>query len=66
MLLRTPTAGLIILHPAVQFKSVHRLALRTDGDHRQLGPDFPVKPIPVHAEVIGGIPQPDQARRKGW
>jgi hypothetical protein len=51
----TPVAGLIFVHPGIQFKSVEGNALFPDGYFNQIRPDFAVEAVPVHANVIGSV-----------
>lgn len=57
----TPVAGLMLLYPCVEFKTVERDALHPDRDHRKPRPDLGVEPVAVHAEVGGGVAQAQQA-----
>lgn len=63
MVRRTPTAGLILLHPGVHFKSVKGNALFANRNLCQLVSDFPVKAVAVHPQVSGGIPEAYQSRQ---
>jgi len=56
----TPIAGLIILHPVVQFKSIEGNPLVADANLGQIRPDLGVESVAVHAEVEGSIPQADE------
>jgi len=47
----TPVAGLIVVHPGVEFKPVKGDALATDGNGGKEGPDLGVEAVAVHAEI---------------
>jgi len=51
-----------VIHPGVQIKSVKGDALLADGNFSQIGPDFSIEAVSIHAHVKGSIPQPEQAR----
>jgi len=57
----TPVAGLIVLHPGIQFKAVEGDSLAADGDLGEAWADLGVEAVSVHAEVGRGIPEADQA-----
>jgi len=52
----TPIAGLIVLNPAVKFKTIEGDALLTDGDLGDRRAYLGVEPVAIHAEVTRGIP----------
>lgn len=54
-----------MIDPGVQFKAVERDALSTDRDFREMGTDFRVEAVAVHAEVAWGIPETEEPRRDG-
>jgi hypothetical protein len=58
----TPVAGLIVLHPGVQFKPVEGNALATDGDSGDVVTDLSIESIAVHTEVKGGVTQANESR----
>jgi len=51
----TPVAGLIVVHPGVQFKPVEGNALPADTDFSDSRPYFGVEAIAIHAEVMRGV-----------
>lgn len=53
-----------MVHPGIQIKSVEGDALLADTDFNQIGADLRVESVPVHPDIEGRIPQPDQARYK--
>ena len=57
--------GFILLHPGVQFKSVEGDALFADRDLCEVGPDFSIEAISVHAEIEWRISKPDQSWSNG-
>ena len=63
MVRRTPTAGLILLHPGIHFKAVKGDALSADGNFGQGRAHLPVKAVAVHPQVSGGIPEAYQSRQ---
>jgi hypothetical protein len=50
-----------LVHPRVHFKAVKGNALAADAEFRQGRAHFPVKAVAVHAQVVGGVSEPDQA-----
>jgi hypothetical protein len=52
----------ILIRPGVQFKAVERHALTTYPDLGDERPHLPVEPVPIHAEVVGRIAQPQKTR----
>ena len=61
MLRRTPTAAYILLRPGVHFKPIKGYALLADGNRGQLCPNLAIESILVHAQVVRGIAESDQA-----
>jgi hypothetical protein len=57
----TPVAGLIVIHPGVEFKSIKGKALLADGDLGQMRPHLRVKAVAIHAEIERGIPKSNEA-----
>jgi len=55
MLGRTPTAGFILLHPGVHFKSIKGDALPTNRNLSQSGANLPTKAVAVHAQIGGRV-----------
>ena len=55
-------ASEMIVHPAVQFKAIESDALGADAQLENVGSDFGVEPVPVHAEVARRVPKPDKPR----
>ena len=53
-----------MVHPGIQFKPVEGDALLTDRDFSQVGPDFGIEPVAIHAEVDGRIPKADHPRQE--
>ncbi len=51
-----------MIHPGVQFKAVERDALSTDRDFSEVGSDFRVEAVAVHAEVARRIPEAEEPR----
>jgi hypothetical protein len=60
----TPVAGFIVLCPRIQVKAVEGDALLADGDLHEVRPHLRVEAIPVHAQIEGGIAQPDEPRQE--
>jgi len=56
----TPVAEFILLHPGIHFKPVKGDALFADPDLCEVGADFRIEAISIHAQIERGIPQPDQ------
>ena len=48
---------LVLVSPVVQINPVKRNSLLANGDLHQVRSDFPVEPVPAHAEIEGGISQ---------
>jgi len=57
-----PVAALIIVGPGIEVKPVESDSLRADGDHIQERTNVAIEAILVHAEIGGGVAQPDEAR----
>jgi len=57
----TPVAGLILVHAGIQVKAVEGDTLLADGDRGEVRSDFGIEPVAIHAEVEGGVAQPDEA-----
>jgi len=51
-----------VIDPGVQFKAVERDTLSTDRDFSEVGTDFCVEAVAVHAEVAWGIPETEKSR----
>jgi hypothetical protein len=58
----TPVALLIFLYPSVQFKPIKGNTLRADWNFRELWTHLGVEPVPVHAEVMGGVAKAQKPR----
>jgi hypothetical protein len=54
-----------LVHPGVQLNAVKCDPLRTNPELRDRRPDFPVKPVPIHAEVERRISEPDEPWQDG-
>gem|GEM_PF-2033896 len=63
MFWRTPTAGLIFLHPGIQINPVECPALLADGNLKDIGAHLPIESIAIHAQIIRGIAQANQSRQ---
>ena len=50
-----------MIHPGVQFKAVERNALSTNRDFGELGADFRIEPVAVHAQVTRGIAETEES-----
>jgi len=59
----TPVAGLILIHPGVQFKTVKSDGLLTEGNFSDIGSNHVIEFVAVHTQVGRGIAQPDQSRQ---
>jgi hypothetical protein len=57
----TPVAGFILIHPGVQIKSVEGDALLAYRDFNEIGANFPVEAVAVHANIEGCVPESDKA-----
>jgi hypothetical protein len=60
----TPVARLILIRPGVHFKSVEGDALPADGNVGEVGLDFGVEAVAVHAEVSRCIAKAQQPRQE--
>ena len=49
-----------MIHPGVQFKAVECDALSTNRDLSEVGSDFRVETVTVHAQVTRGIAESEQ------
>ena len=56
----TPVAPFILVHPSVHFKAVEGDTLAADANFSQSRAQLPVKAIAVHAQIVGGVAEPDQ------
>ncbi|MGD9728666.1 MAG: hypothetical protein AB7V39_20105 [Nitrospiraceae bacterium] len=54
-----------MIDPGVQFKAVERDTLSTDREFREVGSDFHVEAVAVHAQVTRRIPEAEEPRRDG-
>jgi hypothetical protein len=61
---RASVAGLIVVGPGIEVKTIEGDTLVTDGNLGQVGSYFGIEAVAVHAEVKRGVPQPDQAWQK--
>jgi hypothetical protein len=52
-----------LLHPVIEFKSVEGDSLFPNADFNEIWPYLGVKPVAVHTQVTGRIPEADQSRR---
>lgn len=50
----------MLLHPGVEFKPVEGDALGANGDFGDMGADFGVEAVAVHAQVARGVAEADQ------
>ena len=50
-----------MLEPAIQFKSIETNALDADGHLDQIGAHLSIEAVAVHAEVMGGVAEPEDA-----
>jgi hypothetical protein len=50
-----------LIHPGVQIKPVKGNTLLSDANFNQIRPHLGVKTVPVHAQIEGRVPQPDQS-----
>jgi hypothetical protein len=57
----TPVAGLILIHPGIEIKSIEGHPLLPHGDIDHVRTDLGIEAILVHPEVEGRVPQPDQS-----
>jgi hypothetical protein len=55
----TPIAGLIFIHPGVQFKPIESDALYANRNFGEIRANLGVETVAVHAEVKGSISKPD-------
>lgn len=55
----------MVVDPGIQFKPVERDSLSTDRDFSEVGPDFGVEAVAVHAEIARGVPKAQQSRGNG-
>jgi hypothetical protein len=60
----TPVARFILVEPGVQFKTVKGHPLLAQADFSDIGAYFSVEPVPIHAEIAGGIPKTDHTRQQ--
>jgi len=51
----------MIVYPPVQFKTIEGDALAADPHLGNVGSDFGVEPVPVHAEITRRVTKPDQS-----
>lgn len=54
----------MLLRPGIEFKAVKGDAVLTDWNFCQIGPHGRIEEIPIHAEVGGGIAQPQEPRQE--
>ena len=59
----TPVAGLIVVHPGIEFKSIEADPLCAYGQLREKRPHFDIEAVAVHAEVAGCVAKSNDARR---
>jgi hypothetical protein len=57
----TPVAGLILIHPGIEIKSVEGYPLFPDADLGDVRTDLGAEAVLVHPEIEGGIPQSDKS-----
>ena len=57
----TPVAPFILVHPSVHFKAVEGDTLAADAKLCQGRAHLTVKAVAVHAQVVGGVAESDQA-----
>ena len=50
-----------MVHPGVQIKAVEGNALFADLNFNEIRTNFSIKAVPVHAQIEGRVPQPDQS-----
>ena len=50
-----------MVHPGVKIKSVESDPLFPNTDFNEIRADLRVEAVPVHPEIEGHVPQPDQA-----
>ena len=50
-----------MIHPGVQFKAVECNALSTNRDLCELGADFGVETVAIHAEIMWGIAETEES-----
>ena len=55
-----------MIHPGVQFKAVERDSLSTDRDFGEVGADFGVETVAVHAEITWSIAEAEESRDDAW
>jgi hypothetical protein len=55
----------MLLCPGIEFKAVKRDALLADRDFCQMRPYGHIESVPIHAEVGGGIAQPQESWQAG-
>jgi hypothetical protein len=60
----TPVAGLIVVHPNVEFKAIESDALDADRDFREMGAHLNVEAVAVHADIARCITDADDARER--
>lgn len=53
----------MVLGPGIEVKSVESDPLIANGYFSEIGPDFTIESVAVHAQIERRIPQPNQARR---
>jgi hypothetical protein len=57
----TPVAGLILIHPGIEIKSIEGYPLLPHGDLDHVRTDLGVEAVLVHPEVEWRVPHPDQS-----
>jgi hypothetical protein len=57
----TPVAGLIVVHPSVEFKAIEADPLPTYRNFGEVRPGFDVEPVAIHTKVVWGIAEADDA-----
>ena len=50
-----------MVHPGVQIKAIESNALFADLNFNEIRTNFSIKAVPVHAQIEGRVPQPDQS-----
>ena len=60
-----PVAALIVIRPCIEVNAVEGDSLDADAKGEDVRAHFPVEAVLVHAEVGGGVAQPDEAWRRG-
>ena len=50
-----------MVHPGVQIKAIESNTLFADLNFNEIRTNFSIKAVPVHAQIEGCVPKPDQS-----